>query len=334
MTEQELQHKIDMKTKPVGSLGKLEKIAFQIGKIQKTLSPELHNPTMIIYAGDHGLTDEGVSSFPKEVTFQMVMNFLQGGASICVFCKHNGLTLKVADAGVDYDFDKNLDLIHAKIAHGTKNIMKEPAMSIEICKKAMDKGREIVQNEYKNGCNIIGFGEMGIGNTSSASLLMNKYTGISIEDCTGQGTGHTSDGLKHKLNILKQASEKYTVSDPIEILATYGGLEIAMMCGSMLEAKKRGMVILVDGFICTSALIAGYKMDPTILDNAIFCHSSEENGHKRMLEYLKADPLLAIGMRLGEGSGAAVAFPIIKSAVDFLNEMSSFEAAGVSTNEK
>lgn len=328
--EKELQHKIDFKTKPLGSLGKLEKVAFKIGKIQQTLSPELRNPTMIIFAGDHGITDEGVSPFPKEVTFQMVMNFLSGGAAISVFCKQNGMALKVVDAGVDHDFDSSLNLIHAKIERGTKNIMKEPAMSIETCTLAMNQGREIVKNEYKNGCNIIGFGEMGIGNTSSASLLMNKYTGIPIESCTGRGTGHDDEGLKRKLSILKQASDKYQTTDSLEILATYGGLEIAMMCGAMLEAKKLGMVILVDGFICTSACIAANSFDKDLLDNTIFCHSSEESGHKLMLEYLKAEALISIGLRLGEGSGAAVAYPLVKASVAFLNEMSSFEHAGVS----
>lgn len=330
--EKQLQHKIDFKTKPIGSLGKLEKIAFKIGKIQKTLSPRLSSPTVIVFAADHGLADEGVSQFPKEVTYQMVMNFINGGAAISVFCRQNGLALKVVDAGVDHDFDPNTNLIHAKIARGTKNIMKEPAMTVEVCTQAINKGRDIVRNEHKNGCNIIGFGEMGIGNTSSAALLMNKYTGISIEECTGRGTGHTNDGLNHKLSILKQCSEKYQVNDPVEILATYGGLEIAMMCGAMLEAKKQGMAILVDGFICTAACIAAYKIDDSLLENTIFCHTSDENGHKRMLEYLNADPLISIGLRLGEASGVAVAYPLIKSALAFLNEMASFDDAGVSNN--
>ncbi|MEI7596712.1 MAG: nicotinate-nucleotide--dimethylbenzimidazole phosphoribosyltransferase [Bacteroidota bacterium] len=331
--ETQLQHKIDFKTKPIGSLGKLESVALQIGKIQKSLCPELRNPTIIIFAADHGIVEEGVSPFPKEVTFQMLMNFLQGGAAINVFCKQNGLILKVVDAGVDYDFDKNLNLIHAKIAYGTKNILKEPAMSVDICQKAMDKGREIVKKEFENGCNIIGFGEMGIGNTSAAALLMNKYTGISIEKCTGKGTGHTNEGLDRKIKILKQASEKYCISDSIEILACYGGLEIAMMCGAMIEAKKLEMTILIDGFICTAALIAAFKKDSSIIENCIFCHSSDEKGHKKMLEFLNVEPLISIGLRLGEGSGVAVAFPLIISAVAFLNEMASFEDAGVTNKD-
>ncbi|MFC2121975.1 nicotinate-nucleotide--dimethylbenzimidazole phosphoribosyltransferase, partial [Bacteroidota bacterium] len=269
----------------------------------------------------------------KEVTFQMVMNFLNGGAAINVFCKQNDINLKVVDAGVDFDFPAEANLIHAKIARGTKSILKEPAMTIGTCRQAMEKGREILNIEYNAGCNIISFGEMGIGNTSSASLLFHKYSGHSIEDCTGRGTGHNDEGLKKKITILKEASEKHTASDPIEILAAYGGLEIAMMCGAMLQAKERGMIILVDGFIVTAALITASKMDKSILDNCIFCHYSQEKGHKLMLEYLGVEPLVDLNMRLGEGTGAAVVFPIIKSAVLFLNEMASFEDAGVTNKE-
>ncbi len=331
--EQDLQRKIDLKTKPLGSLGSLETIALKIGKIQKTLTPSLSRPTIIVFAGDHGLTEEGVSPFPKEVTYQMVMNFINGGAAINVFCRQNNIELKVVDAGVDFDFPMELDLIHAKIAYGTKNIIKEPAMTTDICNRAMDKGRQIVKDQFEKGCNIIGFGEMGIGNTSSAALLMNKFTGIPIEECTGRGTGHDNEGLKKKIEILKIASEKYKVTEPTEVLATYGGLEIAMMCGAYLEARKNGMIILIDGFISTSALLSAFSIDSSVLDNSIFCHVSEESGHKLMLDYLKAKPLLNIGMRLGEGTGAAVAYPIVKAAVSFLNEMASFEDAKVSNKE-
>ncbi|MCG8697532.1 MAG: nicotinate-nucleotide--dimethylbenzimidazole phosphoribosyltransferase [Bacteroidales bacterium] len=331
--EQELKKKIDLKTKPIGSLGKLEELALKIGKIQNTLSPSLKKPTMLVFAADHGLTAEGVSPFPKDVTYQMVMNFIGGGAAINVFCRQTDIKLKVVDAGVDYDFDSSLPLIHAKITHGTKNIMQEPAMSMEICQQAISKGREIVKKEHDGGCNVIGFGEMGIGNTSAAALLMHKYTGLPIEDCTGRGTGHDDEGLKRKTGILKKASVKYEVTDPLEILANYGGLEIAMMCGAILEAKKLGMLILVDGFISTSAVLAAMKMDSSIPSNLIFTHVSEEKGHRLMLDYLKVNPVLNLGMRLGEGSGVAVTYPIIKSAVAFLNEMASFEDAGVSTQD-
>lgn len=329
----ELQHIIDFKTKPLGSLGKLEQIALKIGLIQNTLSPELKNPTHLVFAGDHGLADEGVSPYPKEVTYQMVMNFLAGGAAINVFCRQNGLNLKVVDAGVDYEFPLNSNLIHAKIANGTKSILKEPAMSLELCKKAIEKGKEIINLEFDAGCNIISFGEMGIGNTSAASLLLHKYTGNSIEDCTGRGAGHDDEGMKKKISILKESSSKYNVTEPLEILATYGGFEIAMMCGAMLQAKKNGMVILVDGFITTSALLAAYKFDNSIVDNCIFCHFSQEKGHKIMLDYLGVEALVDLNMRLGEGTGAAVTYPLIKSAVLFLNEMASFESAGISSKE-
>lgn len=326
---EQLQRKIDLKTKPLGSLGKLESIALKIGLIQNSLSPELRNPTHIVFAGDHGLAEEGVSLYPKEVTYQMVKNFLNGGAAINVFCRQNNIALKIVDAGVDYDFPKNTHLIDAKIGKGTKNILKEPAMTLELCKKAMDKGRAIVNDEFNNLCNIISFGEMGIGNTSAASLLMNKFTGISIEQCTGRGTGHNEQGMIKKLAILKQASLKYKVSEPDEILATYGGFEIAMISGAMLQAKNNGMIIIIDGFITTSALLAAYHMDKTILDNCIFSHCSGEKGHKSLLDYLNVEALVDLNMRLGEGTGAAVTYPIIKSSVMFLNDMASFESAGV-----
>lgn len=328
-----LQHKIDFKTKPLGSLGKLESIALKIGIVQNTLSPALRNPTHLVFAGDHGLVEEGVAVYPKEVTYQMVMNFLNGGAAINVFCRQNDIALKVVDAGVDYDFPKGTNLIHAKIGKGTRNILKEPAMTADLCRKAIEKGREIVTKEYNNGCNIISFGEMGIGNTSSASLLMSKFTGLSIEECTGRGTGHDDEGLKKKIAILKEACSKYNVSEPEQILATFGGFEIAMMCGAMLQAKNNAMTIIVDGFITTAALLTVYHMDRTILDYCIFSHCSGEKGHKAMLDYLGVEALVDLNMRLGEGTGAAVTYPIIKSAVLFLNEMASFESAGVSNKE-
>ncbi|MEX0983176.1 MAG: nicotinate-nucleotide--dimethylbenzimidazole phosphoribosyltransferase [Bacteroidales bacterium] len=332
--KESIQKKIDLKTKPIGSLGKLEDIAFKICTIQQTLSPELKEPTMLIFAGDHGLADEGVSPFPKEVTHQMVLNFLGGGAAISVFCRQNGLNLKVVDAGVDFDFSKELDLVHAKVGYGTKNILQEPAMSESTCTHVMSKGKEIINAEYQNGCNTIGFGEMGIGNTSSAALLMNKITGHSIKDCTDRGTGHDDDGLKKKIEILTKASNLYNPKTPLEILAVYGGFEIAMMVGAMLEAKEKNMVIMVDGFISNAAFLVAHALNNELLENAIFCHSSKEKGHKLMHEYLNVQALIDLNMKLGEGSGAAVAFPIIKAGVSFMNQMASFEDAGVSNKDE
>ncbi len=331
--KEQLTLKINNKTKPPGSLGQLEEIAIQIGAVQNTLTPALKKPTMLVFAADHGLTEEGISPFPKEVTFQMVMNFLNGGAAINVFCKQNDIALKVVDAGVDFEFPESPNLINAKITNGTKNSLIEPAMSIEECNAAMSKGANIVKTEAKNDCNIIGFGEMGIGNTSAAALLMHKFTGLSMQQCVGAGTGFDDAGINKKKKILIKVANKHKVTEPIETLAAVGGLEIAMMCGAMLEAKKQNMVIMVDGFIATSAFLTAFKIDNSIKNNAIFCHTSDENGHKYMLDYLEAKTILSMGLRLGEGTGAAIAYPIIKSAVAFLNEMASFEDAGISNKE-
>lgn len=328
--EQQLIKKIDTRTKPLGSLGKLEKIAYKIGCIQQSLTPQLRKPTILVFAADHGIADSGVSSCPKEITHQMVLNFVNGGAGISVFSKQHGIELKVIDSGVDYDFSAIPEVIDMKIANGTKNMLHEPAMSIEECLQAMEKGREAVRAEFENGCNVIGFGEMGIGNTSPASLLLHKYAGVPLEDCIGRGAGLTEDGLKHKYNILKEASEKHTPQSPVEILATFGGFEIAMICGAVLEAKKLNMLIVADGFITTSGFVAAYEMQSDVLENTLFSHHSNEKGHAAMLNYLKADPILNLGLRLGEGTGVALAYPIIQSALVFLNEMASFESAAVS----
>lgn len=327
--EKALINKIDSRTKPKGSLGMLESIALQIGMIQKTLTPEFHNPTILVFAADHGIADEGVSPCPKEITYQMVMNFVNGGAGINVFTRQNGITLKVIDAGVDHDFPDGISVIDAKIAKGTRNMLYEPAMSIDLCYAAIEKGRELVRNEHKNGCNVIGFGEMGIANSSSASLLLHKYGKFSLEECVGPGAGHSPAGVEHKLDVLKRVSAKYNVENSIEILATFGGLEIAMMCGAILEAKKLEMVILADGFIATSAFIAAHEIEPEILKNTIFSHSSGEKGHRLMLQHLNGTPVLNLGLRLGEGTGVAIAYPVIKSSLVFLNEMASFENASV-----
>lgn len=328
--KEQLQHKIDNKTKPTGSLGQLEDIALQIGLIQKTLSPEIKNPTILVFAADHGLADEKISPYPKEVTYQMAMNFVAGGAAISVFCKNNGINLKVIDAGVDYDFPENCGIIPAKIARGSRNMLYEPAMTTEECNLALQKGGEFVKQEAANGCNSIGFGEMGIGNTSPSSLLMHAFTGYSIEECTGRGAGLNNTQLDHKVNVLKQISEKYSPSSPMEKLATFGGLEIAMMAGAILEAHNQGMVILVDGFIATAAVLTACNINPAVRDNCVFCHKSNEKGHQLLLQYLKAEAIINLGLRLGEGTGVALALPLLKSATHFINQMASFEEAGVS----
>lgn len=326
----QLQQKIDNKTKPTGALGQLEEIALQIGLIQETLSPTIQKPTILVFAADHGLADEKVSPYPKDVTWQMAMNFVAGGAAINVFCRQNKIQLKVIDAGVDYDFPANSPIVNAKIARGSHNMRKQPAMSIQECEKAIDAGRHFVKLEADQGCNTMGFGEMGIGNTSSSSLLMHRFTGISIETCTGTGAGMKGEQLTYKQNVLKEISEKYDPQTALDTLATFGGLEIAMMVGAMLEAKKQKMILLIDGFIATAALLTACQFEPTVKNNAIFCHQSDEKGHTLLLEYFNAHPVLKLDMRVGEGTGVAVALPVIQSALLFLNEMASFEDAGVS----
>lgn len=332
--QKELQQKIDTRTKPIGSLGMLEEIALKIGLVQKTLTPTLEKPTMFVFAADHGIVDERVSISPKETTWQMVLNFLNDGAAINVFCRQNGINISVVDAGVDFDFEPHDKLIIEKVAYGTKNMLHEPAMSSDECTKALDTGARLVREAKAKGSNVIGFGEMGIANTSASALLMHKFTGISVADCTGVGAGLTPEGLEHKVAILTQVAERYReLTDPFEILCAVGGLEIAMICGGMIEAAKQEMIILVDGFIASNAFLYATKQNPDILQNAIFCHRSNEKGHALLLEHLGVKGVLDLGMRLGEGSGAAVAYPVIKSAITFLNEMASFESAQVSLTE-
>ncbi len=330
---EQLKHKIDFKTKPHGALGMLEDLAMQIGMIQNTLNPVLKNPTILVFAADHGLADEGVSAYPKEVTWQMVMNFVGGGAAINVFCKQNGIRLKVVDAGVDYDFPANVPVVNAKIARGSRNMRREPAMTADECAAALLKGRETVRDEYAQGCNTIGFGEMGIGNTSASSLLMHRFLNIPIEECIGAGTGSHGEQLTRKEQILKEISERYNPETPEEILATFGGLEIAMMVGAMLEAHDRQMILLIDGFIATAAVLTAIQMNQAVRDNCVFCHTSDERGHRLMLKHLNARPMLHLDLRVGEGTGAALALPLVQAAVNFLNEMASFEDAGVANKE-
>jgi nicotinate-nucleotide--dimethylbenzimidazole phosphoribosyltransferase len=324
-----LQQKIDAKTKPVGALGKLEAVARQIGLIQNSLTPQLKQPTIIVFAGDHGVAAAGVSPYPQEVTYQMVFNFLAGGAAINVFCRQNGLALKVVDAGVNFDFEPHPALIRAKIAQGTKNYLEEPAMSTTECLAALVKGGEIVAEIQAGGCNVIGFGEMGIGNSSSASLLSSLLAHIPLEQAVGPGTGLDDAGLHRKKELLAQALRTHTPSEPLSILATFGGFEIAMMCGAMLKGAELGMLLLIDGFIATAALLAAHAFNPHVLAYSIFAHQSGEPGHRLVLAFLGAEPLLHLEMRLGEGTGAAVAYPLVQAAVTFLNEMASFESAQV-----
>lgn len=332
--KQSIQNKINLKTKPPGALGKLEFIAEQIGTIQQTLTPVLNQPTVVVFAGDHGLALEGVSPYPQEVTYQMVLNFLNGGAAINVFTRQNGLQIKVVDAGVNHDFCDVPNLLNLKVNKGTKSCLKQAAITAQELEECIAKGASLVNDLHQQDCNIIAFGEMGIGNTSSASLLMNYFTGIDLADCTGRGTGHDDAGLDKKLNILKSTAEHHgKISDWAKTMEAFSGFEIAMMCGAMLQAAENKMIILLDGFIASTAYLAAYKLHPEVAHYTIACHQSDEKGHRLLLEYLNLTPLLNLSMRLGEGTGAAVAYPLVQAAVNFLNEMASFESAGISDKD-
>lgn len=328
---QDIQNKIDVKTKPVGSLGLLESIALQAGLVFETASPSVRQPHIIVFAADHGIAQQGVSAYPQEVTAQMVLNFINGGAAINVFCRQHAIALTVVDAGVNYDFTPGLPIINCKIAKGTHSFLHGPAMEQGQVHECLSAGSQLVQELHQKGCNTIGFGEMGIGNTSTAAVLMSMLCNIAIEECIGQGTGVTAEKLAQKHRILKQAVENYTgEKDVFSILTHFGGFEIVQMAGAMLEATKNKMLILVDGFIATVAFLCAFRLHAAVRQNAIFCHQSGEHGHKLLLATLEAQPLLRLDMRLGEGTGCAIAFPIIQSAVAFLNEMASFDSAGVS----
>ena len=327
-----LQDKINNKTKPHGALGKLEKLALEIGMIQATPDPRIRKPAMVVFAGDHGIVSTGVSPYPQEVTQQMVLNFLSGGAAINVFARQNGMDLLIVDAGVNGDLPDHPALIKRKVGYGTRNMVQDSAMSLADSQIAMEAGAEIVNNLHAEGCNTIGFGEMGIGNTSAASLLMSHFCSLPLADCVGSGTGLDTYGIAKKLQILSQVQEKHQAqtNNPLEVLATFGGYEIAMICGAFLQAAAKRMLILVDGFIASAALLPAMAMQPSIMDYCIFSHLSNEQGHRKMLDFFGKEPVLQLDLRLGEGTGAALALPIVQAAVNFLNEMASFESAGVS----
>lgn len=334
--EPRLRDVIDHKTKPLGALGQLEALALQIGLIQQTETPALTHPHLLVFAADHGLTAEGVSAYPAEVTYQMVQNFINGGAAINVFCRQQGLNLVVCDVGVRGTFEHNTpEFVKFKVQPGTRNMYHEPALSVDDCEAAMDAGRMLVDGVQHRGCNTVGFGEMGIGNTSSAALLMHRLLDLPLAQCVGRGTGLTDAQLAHKLKVLQAVADRYAdLTTPLELLCAMGGLEIAAIAGGMLRAAENRMVILVDGFIATAALLVARALDPAVLDYCVFSHQSAEQGHQLMLDALNARPLLHLDLRLGEGTGCALAYPLLQSAVAMLNEMASFGQAGVSEKPK
>ncbi|MCZ2090269.1 MAG: nicotinate-nucleotide--dimethylbenzimidazole phosphoribosyltransferase [Burkholderiales bacterium] len=327
-----LQARLDAKTKPLGALGRLEALALQLGCILGTESPRLEAPQLVVFAADHGLAARGVSAYPSDVTWQMVENFLAGGAAVSVLARQHGLGLTVADCGVAHDFAPRPGLMIAKPARGSADASRGPAMTAAQCEAALANGRAIVRDLPGNALLL---GEMGIGNTSAASLLMARLTGEPLAACVGRGTGLDDAGLARKLAVLHEAlAANAQAVEPLQALAALGGLEIATMTGAVLQAAAERRVVLVDGFITTAAVAVAAALRPAVLERCIFAHASAESGHARWLAHLGVQPLLDLGLRLGEGSGAALAWPLLVSACRLLDEMASFASAGVSERER
>ncbi len=322
---------INGKTKPVGALGRLEALAFQLGRVQGGLQPEIRRPELMVFAGDHGVTVEGVSPYPAEVTAQMARNFLQGGAAVNVFARQNDLALRVIDAGVKLELGAHPALVDRKVARGTANLAVAPAMTADQRDRAVDAGLALAAEAAARGCNTLAFGDMGIGNTTAAAAVMAALCDLPPEQCAGRGTGLDDAGLARKIDVLKRALARCPRPlPPLEAVRQFAGLEQAMMFGAMMGAASRGMTLVIDGFIVTAVALAAWKQTPAILDYCVFAHRSGELGHGRMLDHIGVRPLLDLDMRLGEGTGAALAMPLLRAAAGFLREMASFESAGVS----
>lgn len=350
-----LQSKIDNLTKPKGSLGMLEELALKVGMIQQSLEPELRNPQHILFGADHGIWEEGVSCTPKEVTWQQMGHFLQGGAGISFLCAQHGFGLNVVDSGVDFDFPDGCGITDAKIRKGTRNFRYGPAMTSDELELAIERGAAEVDKVHAKGCNIVSFGEMGAANTSPSSMWMSYLGGIPLRECVGAGSGVVGKALQHKLDVLLDSAKNYEAASGtefsarddrkcvagsgylsggrkgyvLEIMRWFGGYEMVMAVGGMLRAAELGMTILVDGFIMTNCILAAGELCPAVADYAIFGHCGDETGHRKVLDVLGAKPILNLGLRLGEGSGAICAYPIVVSAIKMINEMDSFQQAAV-----
>jgi nicotinate-nucleotide--dimethylbenzimidazole phosphoribosyltransferase len=333
------QEKLDNKTKPVGSLGVLETVAAQLAAIQGSLSPQINLKRMLIFAASHGVTAEGISAYPAEVTGQMVLNFLTGGAAINVLARHGNMQLYVIDVGVDADLPEDVRNVRSffskRVSRGTRNFAKEPAMTVDECEVAMKVGREQVDLAMDEQVEILGIGEMGIGNTTAAAALFSAILGIEPEVAVGPGTGLDAKGIRHKADVVRNAIELHrpsAKSDALSWLRSVGGFEIAAMVGVILEATRRRMPVVVDGFIATSAAAVAFEIEPAARQVCFFGHCSDEKAHRMVLDRLNVQPILDLKMRLGEGTGAALAMHLIEAGAKVLCEMATFESAGVSSS--
>lgn len=342
--EGEIQYIIDQKTKPVGSLGQLEDVALQLALIQSSKAQELvstieiNTPTAIIFAGDHGISIEGVSIAPSDVTRQMVQNFLAGGAAINCFCESNNIDFKVVDAGIitpltANEIAGNDNFINMRLGAGTKNITVESAMSLEQVNLGLSYGKQVVTPLLQTGCNLLILGEMGIANTSSATAILAKMINSPVDYCVGLGSGISAEQLAKKQLLITKAIGRFESDDPLVILKELGGFEIVQMVGAILAAARAGISVLIDGFIVSVAALIACKIDSNARGYLIFAHESDEFGHQILLAHLNAKALLNLGLRLGEGTGAALALPLIKAAAHFYNNMASFEEAGVNIDQ-
>jgi nicotinate-nucleotide--dimethylbenzimidazole phosphoribosyltransferase len=322
-----LRQRMDNKTKPLGSLGQIEALAVRLGEILGTDAPVLSAPQLVVFAGDHGLAVQGVSAYPSDVTWQMVENFLAGGAAVSVLARQHGLALTVVDCGVRHDFAPRDGLVVAKAGQGTADASRGPAMTAAQCAQALASGQALVRRLPGNALLP---GEMGIGNTSAASLLLSRLARLPIEDCTGAGTGLAPEAVARKVQVLRQVLQRHEQAvEPLDALAAFGGFEIATMVGAIVQAASERRVVVVDGFIASAALLVAARLRPHVLQRCVFAHRSGERGHGLLLAELKGHPLLDLGLRLGEGSGAALAWPLLISAAALLRDMASFEDAGV-----
>ena len=321
-----IQEKIDNLNKPKGALGRLEELAMQVCLIQQTLEPSLEHPCHLLLGGDHGIEREGVSASPREVTWQQMINFTHGGGGVNMFCRQHGFKLRIVDVGVDYDLSSVDGIINRKIARGTRNFLYEPAMTEEEYNQTIQVGCDLVDDCVAEGCKVLCIGEMGIANTSPSSIWMHLFGDIPLKDCIGAGSGLNSPGIQHKYDVLSRAVANFKDGDPIRY---FGGFEMVAAIGAMLRAAEQHLLVLVDGFIMTACALAAIRLYPDAQDYMIFTHCGDESGHQMMLDIIDAKPILNLGLRLGEGTGALCAFPIIDSAVRMVNEMNNFENAKI-----
>ena len=320
-----LQARVDGLTKPPGALGRMEELAVRIGLIQGRLQPEAQRAILVVFAGDHGLTEEGVSCYPAAVTLSMVQTFLAGRASANAFAKATDVEMWVIDAGIAGDFPHHPALVKLSVRRGTRNAAKEPALTATEVDTALSRGIELGKQTAAQGFDIIACGEMGIGNTASAALIMHRLLPLPLELCVGRGAGHDDAGLAHKLDVLQRAAARSPASTPLDVLAEFGGCEIAMMAGAILGAAAARRIVIVDGFISTAAALVAIRLNPLVQDYCIFSHCSAETGHTRMLQALGAKPLLNLDMRLGEGTGALLTVPLVRAAARMLSDVATLE---------